>query len=262
MQPSSLREHPLFSASQTIANDIALARPITRQTLNTAMEAAYGESNETGAWTQRHSFEALEAALALTAPQLISTGDADAAIKALTEIEGSLPTHTVRSEEQITLQQFSTPPSIAFLCAHLANPTADDILLEPSAGTGQLATYLRRDGRQPHLVAADVYRPAAVDQIKTLGKQINVPVYDEGTNAKPADIAVRGVKAAAEAGPMQTDSSAMPTCLRLRSTVECTATVLMPNAWQARRTRSAISPRLAMTTLSSMYVPYATGGCC
>ncbi len=64
----------------------------------------------------------------------------------------------------------------------------------------KLATYLRRDGRQPHLVAADVYRPAAVDQIKTLGKQINVPVYDEGTNAKPADIAVRGVKAAAEAG--------------------------------------------------------------
>lgn len=64
----------------------------------------------------------------------------------------------------------------------------------------KLATFLRRDGRQPHLVAADVYRPAAVDQIKTLGKQINVPVYDEGTNAKPADIAVRGVKAAAEAG--------------------------------------------------------------
>jgi signal recognition particle subunit SRP54 len=64
----------------------------------------------------------------------------------------------------------------------------------------KLATYLRREGRQPYLIAADVYRPAAVDQIKTLGKQINVPVYDEGTNAKPADIAARGVKAAAEAG--------------------------------------------------------------
>src|SRR6056297_3964311 len=45
---------------------------------------------------------------------------------------------------------------------------------------------------------------------------------------------------------MQTDSSAMPTCLRLRSTVECTATVRMPMAWQARRMRSAISPRLAI----------------
>src|SRR5690606_35343646 len=54
------------------------------------------------------------------------------------------------------------------------------------------------------------------------------------------------------AGPMQTDSSAIATCLRLRSTVECTATVRMPRAWHARRIRSAISPRLAMTTLSSM----------
>src|SRR5688572_22479384 len=51
---------------------------------------------------------------------------------------------------------------------------------------------------------------------------------------------------------MQTDSSAMATCLRLRSTVECTATVRMPRAWHARRMRSAISPRLAMTTLSSI----------
>src|SRR5690606_24587816 len=49
---------------------------------------------------------------------------------------------------------------------------------------------------------------------------------------------------------MHTDSSAMPTCFKLRSTVECTATVRVPSAWQARRMRSAISPRLAMTTLS------------
>src|ERR671912_816492 len=51
---------------------------------------------------------------------------------------------------------------------------------------------------------------------------------------------------------MQTDSSAIATCLRLRSTVECTATVLMPSAWQARRIRSAISPRFAITTFLSM----------
>src|SRR5690242_10860028 len=51
---------------------------------------------------------------------------------------------------------------------------------------------------------------------------------------------------------MQIASSARPTCLRLRSAVECTATVLMPRLWHARSTRSAISPRLAMTTFSSM----------
>jgi len=63
----------------------------------------------------------------------------------------------------------------------------------------KLATYLRREGKQPFLVACDTYRPAAVEQLKTLGKQINVPVYDEGTSAKPVDIAKRGVEAAKQA---------------------------------------------------------------
>jgi signal recognition particle subunit SRP54 len=60
----------------------------------------------------------------------------------------------------------------------------------------KLAVHLRREGRQPFLVACDTYRPAAVDQLVTLGKQVGVPVYEEGTRAKPVDIAVRGVEAA------------------------------------------------------------------
>ncbi|MCU0475998.1 MAG: signal recognition particle protein [Anaerolineae bacterium] len=63
----------------------------------------------------------------------------------------------------------------------------------------KLATHLRREGRQPYLVACDVYRPAAVDQLKTLGKQVGVQVYDEGTAAKPIDIAKNGVEAAKKA---------------------------------------------------------------
>jgi len=50
------------------------------------------------------------------------------------------------------------------------------------------------------LIAADTYRPAAVDQIKALAKQLDVPIYDEGVSAKPPDIAERGLKAAREAG--------------------------------------------------------------
>src|SRR6267142_3446807 len=53
-------------------------------------------------------------------------------------------------------------------------------------------------------------------------------------------------------GPMHTVSSASRTCLVLKSAVECTATVLMPSSRQARRIRSAISPRLAMTSFSIM----------
>src|ERR1700676_2665346 len=56
-------------------------------------------------------------------------------------------------------------------------------------------------------------------------------------------------------GPMHTVSSARSTCLVLKSAVECTATVLIPSSRQARRMRSAISPRLAMTTFSIIWSP-------
>lgn len=63
----------------------------------------------------------------------------------------------------------------------------------------KLAVHLRREGRQPFLVAADTYRPAAVDQLVTLAKQVNIPYYEEGVRSKPEDIAQRGLKAAQDA---------------------------------------------------------------
>ncbi len=60
----------------------------------------------------------------------------------------------------------------------------------------KLALHLRRQGRRPLLVAADVYRPAAIDQLQTLGRQLDIPVYSEGTKANPADIAANAVREA------------------------------------------------------------------
>jgi predicted RNA methylase len=54
----------------------------------------------------------------------------------------ALPTHTVRSEDQIRFQQFSTPADLAALCVILAQPLATDIVLEPSAGHGALVATL------------------------------------------------------------------------------------------------------------------------
>ena len=56
---------------------------------------------------------------------------------------------------------------------------------------------------------------------------------------------------------MQTDSSAMRTCIASLSAVECTATVWMPISRAARMTRSAISPRLATRILLNMSGPYS-----
>ncbi|MGB4868763.1 MAG: signal recognition particle protein, partial [Candidatus Promineifilaceae bacterium] len=65
---------------------------------------------------------------------------------------------------------------------------------------GKLALHLRKQGRRPLLVACDVYRPAAVEQLQTLGKQLDIPVYTEGTNANPVNIARNGVKQGASSG--------------------------------------------------------------
>jgi signal recognition particle subunit SRP54 len=59
---------------------------------------------------------------------------------------------------------------------------------------GKLAKFLISEGKSPAMVAGDVYRPAAIDQLKTLGEQLNVPVYDEGDKADPVDIAKHGVE--------------------------------------------------------------------
>ena len=64
----------------------------------------------------------------------------------------------------------------------------------------KLALYSRKQGRAPLLVAADVYRPAAVTQLQSLGRQLNIPVYDEGTDHDPVDIARNAIRHARERG--------------------------------------------------------------
>jgi signal recognition particle subunit SRP54 len=95
---------------------------------------------------------------------------------------------------------------------------------------GKLAKFLLSEGKSPAMVAGDVYRPAAVDQIKTLGDQLGVPVYDEGTNADPVDIAKHGVEWARTkgrdvliidtAGRLHIDEKLMDEIARIRSTVK------------------------------------------
>lgn len=56
---------------------------------------------------------------------------------------------------------------------------------------GKLAIQLRKQGRKPYLAPADVYRPAAIDQLQKLGVQLDVPVYASSTDMRPVDICQR-----------------------------------------------------------------------
>jgi len=95
---------------------------------------------------------------------------------------------------------------------------------------GKLARFLVAQGKNPVMVAADVYRPAAIDQLKTLGAQLDVPVYEQGADANPVDIARNGVDWARDngrdvmildtAGRLHIDEQLMDELARIRKSVK------------------------------------------
>lgn len=66
-----------------------------------------------------------------------------------------------------------------------------------TTSAGKLALYLRNKGRRPYLVSVDVYRPAAIDQLKKVARQIDVPVFDTDPAMKPVNICQAARTAAA-----------------------------------------------------------------
>ena len=64
---------------------------------------------------------------------------------------------------------------------------------------GKLANHLRKNhNRKPLLVAADIYRPAAINQLETLGKQLSMPVFSMGDQVSPVEIASKAIEKAKE----------------------------------------------------------------
>ncbi|CAH9127775.1 unnamed protein product [Cuscuta epithymum] len=93
------------------------------------------------------------------------------------------------------------------------------ILLAGLQGVGKttvsakLALYIKKQGKSCMLIAGDVYRPAAIEQLTILGEQVGVPVYTAGTDIKPVDIARQGL---AEAKIKKIDVVIMDTAGRLQ----------------------------------------------
>ena len=70
-----------------------------------------------------------------------------------------------------------------------------------TTAVGKLAVFFRKKyNKKPFLIAADIYRPAAIDQLQTIGKQIGVPVFDMGTRERAEKIVKEGLKEAQAQG--------------------------------------------------------------
>jgi signal recognition particle subunit SRP54 len=104
----------------------------------------------------------------------------------------------------------------------------------------KLAVHLRKEGRNPLLVAGDVYRPAAVNQLQALGRQINIPVYDEGIQQNPVDIANNSIRFARDrgfnpvivdtAGRLQIDERMMQELVDVKNRINPTEILLVADA--------------------------------
>jgi hypothetical protein len=129
------------AAAQDLQDRLDAGLGIDRKVLNAAMVTAFGDTDATGLWTQRQSFEILELATAMhiRARRAAITPEH---VHYSAELVAGLPTQTVRSEDQIAWQQFSTPADVGALAAYLAQATPADIILEPSAGNGLLAAHI------------------------------------------------------------------------------------------------------------------------
>lgn len=138
----------------------------------------------------------------------------------------------VMGETNVPLAVADQPPTI--------------VLMAGLQGTGKttaaakLALHLRKQNRTCLMVATDVYRPAAIDQLVTLGKQIEVPVFELGSDADPVEIARQGVeRGRAEgfdtviidtAGRLQIDSEMMAELARIKQIVQPQETLLVVDA--------------------------------
>ncbi len=106
--------------------------------------------------------------------------------------------------------------------------------------TAKLAQFFRKNGQKPGMVAADMQRPAAVEQLKQLGRQLDIPVYSEPAGAKPVDIAQRSLKWAREqaitlliidtAGRLHIDEDLMREVATIRERVNPNESLLVVDA--------------------------------
>jgi P-loop containing NTP hydrolase pore-1/C-terminal domain on Strawberry notch homologue len=125
--------------------------PFDNPKLTRAANCVFDGTRAQGKYTPRDAYDAIEIAvnnylLEKHARELMQMDVSEALSSVLRPLMKRLPRQCDRTLEQSELQQFSTPPTLAYLASRLLNPRPTDIVLEPSAGTGSLAIWPRAIG--------------------------------------------------------------------------------------------------------------------
>jgi hypothetical protein len=141
----------LLAAARALAPHLARGRAVDRRLVAGVLTTAFGATDAEGAWDWRDAYDAVETAMVMQVRRLSglvarledAPGEVLGALEALADLE---LTQTRRSEEQLALDQFSTPAPLAGLLVLAAQVRPGDAALEPSAGVGMIAVVAEACG--------------------------------------------------------------------------------------------------------------------
>lgn len=168
--PVSLALHPAVAESAKIESKEAKAfrkladavyvalsegKKLDSGKLRQLADPIYGGTPMSGAYSMKDAYDAAELAANYWVSERAKTlmkAKPVAVFEQLRKLMAQLPTQRSdsRTKEQQDLQQFSTPPTLAYLAAKVLNLTVGDVVVEPSAGTGSLAVFARGAGANVH----------------------------------------------------------------------------------------------------------------
>ena len=136
----------IHSAAELLFRSLQDGTALTADMMRCAMKDAFGTSDAEGAWIWKDAYEAAEAAQIMMLNRFGSVMRRHAKspaqfISMISRLAELVPTQTRRSEDMVALQQFSTPLPLAAIAAQAADISSSDLVLEPSAGTGILASF-------------------------------------------------------------------------------------------------------------------------
>ncbi|TVV77416.1 methylase, partial [Sphingomonas solaris] len=151
---------PVIKLAHALVAHLQAGEPIDQRLLRQLLQSACSQASTRDHRSIRHAYDALELAqiLLLTSSAWSEHDNNLGTLAALAALVDRLPTQSIRTEEQLAFQQFSTPAAIAWLLGRAAALTSADTLLEPSAGTGMLAWPAARAGARLILNEIDPVR--------------------------------------------------------------------------------------------------------
>jgi hypothetical protein len=168
----------VVTAAKAMAVQLAAGSALSRSDINRTMTDHFGGTDALGAWSVRDAHAALELAQVQhlqASDQIQLSSPIDEADQFFCCLDDRIPTQTNRSDEQIEWQQFATPPRLAWLAARACGLIPDELVLEPSAGTGMLAVWAAKASSR---LALNEISPLRRDCLSALFPAARVTGYD------------------------------------------------------------------------------------